>query len=233
VAPEPIEALILDLDGTLIDSVADIAASVNHARTARLGLAPLGEAEIAPMIGDGVAVLLERALGPRRDLPDIIRVYREHYAAHCLDRTRPYPGVPETLEALAARLPGRVVVLTNKPEAPTRRILERFDLARHLEAAIGGDSGHGRKPDPSAFAAARRALGDPPRERVLVVGDGLTDLDGGRLAGLKTCGVTYGIGAPDLVRAARPDYVIDAFPELLSLVESLGRAGGGDGSVPT
>jgi phosphoglycolate phosphatase len=217
-----IDAILFDLDGTLVDSRADLCASVNFTRI-HAGLAPLPDEAIGPMIGDGVVTLLERALGKRDDLPELVAVFRAHYLDHCLDRTVAYPGVASTLAALAVLLPGRLAVLTNKPVAPARKILEAVGLAGFFAATIGGDSGFGRKPDPAVFAAARRAVGDPPAARVLIVGDGLTDLDGGRAAGLRTCGVTYGIGAPERVRAAHPDGVIDAFADLIPLLDALAR----------
>jgi phosphoglycolate phosphatase len=209
-------AVLFDLDGTIVDSSADLAASVNHARAA-LGLGPLALEAVRGMIGDGMPVLLARAFAEAPALvPRAIDLFKAHYGAHLCDHTRAYPGVERALVALSGR--ARAIV-TNKPEAFSREILSRLGLDAFFGAVVGGDSGHGRKPEPGPFRAALAALGGGLRpEDALVVGDGRNDVLGGRAAGLAVCAVGFGLGDREELRALGPDYWIESWPELPALV---------------
>ena len=138
-----VELLIFDLDGTLVDSRQDLAASVNHA-LGRLGLPPLSVETVAGFVGDGAQALLTRALVAARGVADEaeveagLRAFREHYAAHLLDATRSYPGVPEALQALSHKA---MAVATNKPRAYALAILEGLGLHQHFRLVVG-DSPH-------------------------------------------------------------------------------------------
>jgi phosphoglycolate phosphatase len=211
-----IRLIVFDLDGTLIDSRLDLATAVNHV------LRELGFDEIVPetvygYVGDGARMLVERALGPaRRDLvPRALDLFVSFYGAHLLDRTRPYPGMRETLDALRAR---DVVlsVLTNKPERMSRTIIQGLGLEALFVDVVGGDSLPQRKPDPAGLEQLRIRTGTP-RDRLLLVGDSRIDLATARAAGVPFCGVTWGFG-PAALLAERPERVIERPHDLLALV---------------
>jgi len=219
-----VAAFIFDLDGTLVASGTDIARSANHVRWA-LGLPPLAEATARSYVGDGVVRLLERALGHddatgrtgpdgRPVAPDELRrglaLFADHYGAHLLDTTVPYPGVPETLRALSG-VP--LLVATNKPRAFTDRILEGLHVADAFRRVVGGDEAPARKPDPAHLAAVLEGLDVAP-SRVAMVGDSPNDVLAAKAFGAVAVGCTYGLVSPGRVRAAEPDLVIDSFAEL-------------------
>lgn len=214
----PVNAILFDLDGTLIDSAADIAAAANAARVG-LGYAPLPVEEVRGAIGDGVDVLMARLVRPE-DVARGVEIYREHYARHLLDATRPYPGIERLLADL--RRARRLAVVSNKPLRYSRTILEGLGLARAFGAVVGGDGPSGRKPAAGPFAEALLALAARP-EDALVVGDGRNDVLGARAAGIAVCGVLYGIGAPDEMRALAPDLLAASVEELRGIL--LGDSG--------
>jgi phosphoglycolate phosphatase len=211
------EHVAFDLDGTLIDSRADLTAAVNHVLRG-LGLAELPPATLYRYVGDGARVLVERALGPahRDRLEAGVEAFMAYYTAHLLDATRPYPGVEDALVALAAN---RVAcsVLTNKPEAMSRAILEGLGLAARFVAIAGGDSLPVRKPDPAGLERLR-ALTRTARERMLLVGDSGIDVRTARAGGVAFCGVAWGL-APEALAAAQPERIITHPHELIALVE--------------
>ncbi len=203
-------AVLFDLDGTLVDSTADLAAAVNHARAAA-GFPPLPVAAIRAMIGDGMPALLARAVPEPALVARAIDAFRPYYAAHLLDATKVYDGVEDALAALAAAGVALAVV-TNKPGRFSREILDRLGLARYFAAPgaiVGGDGPSGKKPEPGPFRAALAALGLPAAGPALVVGDGRNDVLGARAAGLPVCGVAWGIGDPAEIRALGPDYWVE------------------------
>jgi phosphoglycolate phosphatase len=212
------DAVLFDLDGTLVDSREDITAAVNHVR-ASLGQAPLPVSLVQTYVGDGVRVLLERALGTA-DPAAIERglgVLRPYYLEHCLDRTRLYPGIADLLEALTAVRGLSLGVVSNKPEAPSEKILAGLGVRRRFAAVVGGDSTTARKPDAAPFRLAAERAG-VTGGRVLVVGDSPNDIEGARRAGWASCGVLWGIGTEERIRGARPDFVVAAPDEVRALV---------------
>jgi phosphoglycolate phosphatase len=211
--------IVFDLDGTLIDSRRDLADAAN-ALLISAGAAPLPEARIGRMVGDGAATLVARAFEASgvAQPPDALERFLTLYEARLLDHTRPYPGIPQVLEALALR--GPLAVLTNKPLASTRRILAGLGLARHFPdgAVIGGDGPFPRKPDPSGLQhlAARAHV---PASSTLLVGDSLVDWRTARAASTPICLARYGFGYEGFPREelAPSDRVIDTPAELLAL----------------
>ncbi|MBI5368229.1 MAG: HAD-IA family hydrolase [Planctomycetes bacterium] len=213
-------AVLFDLDGTLIDSRADIAAAVNHTLVA-LGRAELPLERVQSYIGDGVRVLMERAFADADAalIDRAIAVWRPWYLEHCLDGTRLYPGVRELLDALTGLPLG---VVSNKPAAPSERILAGLGVRDRFGAVLGGDSAPTRKPDPGPLLLAAEQLGCGARRgAVLMVGDSRNDVEAARRAGFASCGVLWGIGSAAEVRAARPDYIAATAGEVAALV--LGR----------
>jgi phosphoglycolate phosphatase len=165
--------IVFDLDGTLIDSLPDIAASVNLA-LAKHDFPALPPLQIEKMIGDGAKTLLIRAFAAsggemtQADLDGFI----EHYTAHATDATAPYPGMAETLQTLHGE-GHKLGVCTNKPAIAAREILAQLDLAKYFEAVTGGDSTPYKKPDPRHLEATLTALGDGP---AVMIGDHYNDM---------------------------------------------------------
>lgn len=187
---------IFDLDGTLVDSVEDLAASVNHALRV-VGLPRRDLDEIRGFVGEGARLLLERAVAPRADLVEpALAAWREHYEDHCLDRTRLYPGIA----ALVAGAGRTLAVHTNKPGALARKILDGLGLRSRFALVLGGDEAP-RKPDPAGVRLIQARVGAAPEETVFV-GDSLVDLATARAAGVRHVAVTWGlVPGADLVRA--------------------------------
>ncbi len=210
--------LIFDLDGTLVDSKADLAAATNF-MLAALALPTLTEPQVERLIGDGARVLVARALGPQRaDLvPRGFTLFMEYYVAHLLDHTQPYPAIHELLAAAHAQ--GLTLsVLTNKPEAPSQSILTGLGLSHFFSALIGGDTLPVRKPDPrGVHDLQRRTRSD--LAATLLIGDSRIDMETGRAANVTTCGVTWGFDA-DGVRAHAPRFIVDSVAQLMTLVLS-------------
>jgi phosphoglycolate phosphatase len=209
--------VVFDLDGTLVDSRADLAAAVNHV-LAELGLPVIPLATVERYVGEGARVLVERALGAERAtlVPRGLELFMDYYGAHLLDATRPYPGVPEALAALADR--GVVLsVLTNKPAVMSRAIVEGLGLGARFRAVLGGDSLPVRKPDPAGLDRLRQRTGTA-RERMLLVGDSPVDLRTAHAGRVAFCGVAWGL-APEALRAAGAERMIERPAELVPLVE--------------
>lgn len=212
-----LEILVFDLDGTLIDSSQDLAASVNAALRA-LGRPVLSPGQIASFVGDGVPALVRRAMAATGgasdgEIAEATALMLGHYQQHALDTTCLYPGVAHLLPALAARY--ELAVLTNKPEAPARRILAGLGAAAHLGGIYGGDSFAAKKPDPAGLRAILGARF--PSAAALMIGDSVVDIQTGRGAGAWTCAVSYGF-APRDWRPGMADWEIGAFGELAALL---------------
>lgn len=189
-------AVVWDLDGTLIDSAADIARSLNRL-FAELGLAPLGENSVRGLVGEGVATLIERALdaaGARpADLPrgdELVARFLSLYTEDAGRSTRLYPGARQALQQLGSG--GiRQAICTNKPERITRKILADLDVGRYFEIVIGGDTLARRKPDPLPLKAALAGL-DVLSGEALMIGDSAIDVATARTAGVMIGVVAFG-----------------------------------------
>jgi phosphoglycolate phosphatase len=216
-------AVVFDLDGTLVDSRRDIATAVDLLRR-ELGLVPLGLAAVTGMVGEGARVLVERAFAdaPGIDLDRAVARYLELYAEVCLDTTVPYPGIPELVRTLAARLP--LAVVTNKPEAMSRRIFDHLGLSPYFRLVIGGDTLPVRKPDPAGLALVAATVGVAV-EDLWLVGDSLVDAATARAAGCRLALVTWGFIDREALAGARPDLLVDETSALASLAPPSAAAG--------
>ncbi len=212
----PVDAFIFDLDGTLIDSKLDLAHAVNAALTTA-GRRGKPVEEIAGYIGDGVRNLLMRSLETEEPeaIEGALTVFRAHYREHCLDHTRLYPGVRETLEHFRDKAQA---VVSNKPEEFSRMIIDQLGLGARIAVVIGGGSTPALKPDPAPVRLALERLGKLP-QRAVLVGDGITDIEAGRRAGMRTCAVTYGLGDASALALAEPDHIVHRFAQLCDLFE--------------
>ncbi len=210
--------LVLDLDGTLVDSVPDLAAALNRLMMRR-GLAGFADAAVAAMVGDGARVLVERGFAARGAAPDggALAEFLADYTANAAHTTRPYPGVEATLGLLAEK-GWRMAVCTNKPIAAARPLLAALGLARFFAAVSGGDSYAVRKPDPGHLLATLAEAGGEVG-RALMVGDHHNDLAAASGAGMPAIFAAWGYGP----RAAGRDAAAIAacFADLPAIVARL------------
>jgi phosphoglycolate phosphatase len=215
--------LLFDLDGTLIDSLGDLAASINL-MLRDLDRPPLGREQVAAFIGNGIPTTVHRALvathpnqeppGPALHERAIESVHR-HYATEMLNTTRLFPKVVETLDHFRGK---RLGVVTSKEVRFTEFLLDHFGIAKYFEAIVGGDTTLARKPDPQPVLEALRLLEGPASEAVMI-GDSEIDVIAGRRAGTQTCAVTFGYRSAEQLRVTEPDAMIDRFDQLREVIQ--------------
>jgi phosphoglycolate phosphatase len=193
--------MLLDLDGTLVDSVPDIAAALNRVLAAR-GLAPFSEAETAAMVGDGSDRLLARAFQARGAVPDAAALSElvDDYAAHATVSTRLFPGIAAMLGDLHGR-GWKLVVCTNKLTAPARTLLDTLGILPMITAVGGADTVPARKPDPAHLLATLAAAGSDAASAVML-GDHANDVRAARAAGMPAIFAGWGYGPPAMAEGA-------------------------------
>ncbi len=193
----PARFMVLDLDGTLVDTVPDLAAALNRLMTSR-GLAPFDHAQTASMVGDGVARLVQKAFAARGGLPDATAIadFSGDYGRHAAVESKLYPGVRPTLERMV-KDGWLLSVCTNKPEAAARSLLSAVGLLDMMAAVGGGDSFPVRKPDPAHLLATLAACGGDPA-RAVMAGDHANDVVASHGAGLPCIYAAWGYGTPDM-----------------------------------
>ena len=211
--------VVFDLDGTLVDSIRDIAASVKDA-LGRIApeARPLEEREIHAFVGDGARALVARGLAAAkidRPVEDVLPLYLETYRHRLLDTTAFYPGALEALEALKDRT---LCVLTNKPGDLSRTLLAGLGAAHRFARIWGGGDVPCPKPDPGGLLRLMAEMGARPEETVMV-GDSPVDIATGRAAAVFTVGVTFGLD-PRGVVDARPDALVANLRELPKVLSS-------------
>lgn len=213
--------VLFDLDGTLVDSAPDIAAAANAALAA-VGRPPRADELVRRYVGNGAERLIHRCLtgdlhgeAPPALFDACYASFMQHYSAGLCVRTRPYPGVEETLDTLAGRGYGLACV-TNKLERFTLPLLAELGLARHFPIVVGGDTLRVRKPDPAPLLHAVKQGGGRVATSVMV-GDSLTDVTAARNAGMRMICVTYGYSPNvNLADHAAADALVASMPEILS-----------------
>ena len=223
--------LVFDLDGTLIDSEQDLAASVNGMLT-HLRRPTLPRELIRTYIGDGGSMLVRRALGdPEGDPQDealvatAVAFFLDYYRAHKLDHTVLYPGVLEALTRLRKARPERAMaVLTNKPVGPSREICAGLGIADFFFRIYGGDSFHTKKPAPAGLEALMREAGAICDEKVAItgpqtvmIGDSAVDVLTAHNCGARSIGCTFGL-APATLATVPPDALAHTASEWLELL---------------
>ncbi|HXV19908.1 MAG TPA: HAD-IA family hydrolase [Desulfuromonadales bacterium] len=207
------DTFLFDLDGTLVDSVADLATAVNLLR-AELSLPPLDIPTVRGYVGDGATFLVKRSLPEGLFSEERLQRFLVHYGEHLLESTVLYPGIRTFLdERKNSGL--KMAVVTNKPHRLTRLLLEGLALSGYFPVVIGGDSLPQKKPDPRPVWRALEELAAAPQSTILI-GDHHTDLAAGRAAGIRTCFCAWGIGEdgglPHDFRAATPYDLPTLFP---------------------
>ncbi len=221
----PLQAAIVDLDGTMIDTVADFELALRGVLT-DLGWPPVDRAFITRTVGKGSEYLLERTLAevgaPASLYDQAWALYQHHYVAANGQHSAVFAGVAEGLQALRAS--GlRLACLTNKPGLFARPLLAAKGLDGFFEHVFGGDAFARKKPDPLPLLETCRALGSDPA-RTLMVGDSRNDAEAARAAGCPVVLVSYGYNHGEPAASARPDAVIDSIAELPALLARWARA---------
>jgi phosphoglycolate phosphatase len=186
-----LRAALFDLDGTLLDSLHDIGAAMNHA-LAHHGLPVHPLSNYRRFVGEGARALTIRVVpGGQEALHEaVLDTYRARYAQCMLDSTRPFPGIPELLSRLASE-GVQLAVLSNKPDEATRRLVEALLPQVRFGAVYGERTGVPRKPDPTAALGMAAELGVGP-EDCAFIGDTAVDMDTARASGMYSVGVTWG-----------------------------------------
>lgn len=216
--------VLFDLDGTLLDTLADLCASVNSFLNRR-GFPERTQEQIRSYLGNGAAELLQCALPERVDeetLNGYLQEYKKIYEQNLTANTKPYPGIIELLEHL--RDAGiRTAVISNKPDWAVRKLCEE-NFGTLLDASLGDRAEISRKPDPEPLRIIMAKLGSDPGN-TLYVGDSEVDIETAKNAGLAGCAVTWGFRDKEDLLRDRPDHIADTPEQLLEIVASTASTG--------
>ena len=214
---EKIELIIFDLDGTIVNSIFDIADGVNHVLK-KMGYDLLSVKEVQNMVGSGVKKLINLALIDVEDeavKEKALAMFQQYYAKNLTNKTRPYHGVLETIQQLPQY---KKAIYSNKPHVLTTIVMDNLDLSSYFEIIQGADdSKYQRKPSPEGINYILQKLQVKP-ENALMVGDSTHDIQAGKRAGLMTCAVTYGYRDEKVLSKEKPDFMIHKFSELLNIL---------------
>lgn len=204
------KGLIFDLDGTLVDTLPDIARAINLARGS-FDLPELPVKEIVRHVGSGTEFLARHTIPVApENFPEAHRRYLAFYDQHMLDECVLHEGVEPILERFRER---SLAVITNKPERQTEKILAAAGVRSYFNVVLGGDALEKMKPDPLPLLHYMKLEGLRPAE-VVMIGDGINDIRAGKAAGVMTVGVTFGVADREELLAEGADGVIDKMEEL-------------------
>lgn len=209
---------IFDLDGTLIDSLYDLADAMNHALE-KNGMPTHSRKNYRMMVGSGISVLADRAMvvpeGTESSIKEtVLRDFNAYYAEHCLDLTRPYERIPGLLTELDRRHI-RYAVLSNKPDSFAEKIVEALFPEHKFAAVWGKKDEFPRKPDPASVFALMSSLGVEPFD-CLYIGDSSIDIQTAKNAGLRNVGVSWGFRKVTELRMAGANYIATTPADILS-----------------
>lgn len=211
-----IDLFIFDLDGTLIDSKRDIADSVHHTMKV-LGLPSISDETIYQFVGNGVTPLIQKSIEASgvASFEKALKIFKVHYDQHLLDTTQPFPGILDVLRHFSRKT---MVVVTNKPQGYSEKILKGLTLDPFFKGIFGGDTPFPKKPEPDVIHHILEVFKADPRKSV-IVGDSRIDLETGHNAGIVTCGVTYGFRPRKELEEIGCDYLIERPEDLIGLFE--------------
>ena len=213
------QVIIFDLDGTLVDSSIDICHAINYALEG-LNVPPITVTATISLIGEGITRLFEKIIEIHHiqsDKGPLIENFLDYYSAHIVDNTTVYPGVMDTLESLNGCTK---VVISNKREDLSERVLELLGMRKYFDLVVGSDTTPEKKPSPVPIRYVLSKLGIKPEEAV-IIGDSTFDIEAGKAAGIRTIAVTYGYRPISMLKGA--DFVVDSMPEIISIVRELRR----------
>jgi phosphoglycolate phosphatase len=211
-------AVLFDLDGTLADSLTDLANATNWALT-QLGCPTHPLEHYRYFVGDGARQLCARALPADKQnrVDDTLRLMRERYDAHCFDLTKLYAGIPELISTLGERR-YRLAVLSNKPDIFTKRMIAHYFNPSRFAVVRGQLPNVPLKPDPTAARQIAQELGVPPAQW-LYLGDTNTDMQTARGAGMCAVGVLWGFRDREELAGSGAEHIVSAPQEVLALVD--------------
>lgn len=211
------KAIVFDLDGTLLDTLTDLAASTNYALRS-CGMPEHSIDDVRRFVGNGVRMLMTRAVpdgesNPRFD--EAFSVFRQHYMQHCLDTTCPYPGIMDALARLKEK--GMMLaIVSNKMQAATEELRQHF-FSQYIDVAIGESAAIRKKPAPDTVNEALRLLGIS-HEEAIYVGDSDVDIDTARAAMMPCASVLWGFRNRQFLLNHGATRLLSSPEELLSLV---------------
>lgn len=221
-----IQSVIFDLDGTLIDSIGDLADAMN-AVLDKMGHPTHPRKDYRYFIGDGIEILVRRTLPPeaiqRTDIAEVVSLMRREYATRWTATTRPFPGIPELLAELRARSIS-TAVLSNKPDGPTRKIVGELFPENPFAIVRGAVEAVPLKPDPASSFDILSNLG-VRADQAVYVGDTSIDMETGRNAGMRPVGVTWGFRTARELVDAGADRIIDEPMDLMDFLEDVVHRG--------
>ena len=209
---------IFDLDGTLLNTIADLGAATNYALST-MGYAEHPISAYNFMVGNGVRRLMERAqpdASPKK-IDELLGYFRNYYDEHCTDTTKPYPGIPELLRELLDR-GMKLAVCTHKYQSAAQKIIDHFFPDVPFEVVMGQIPERPPKPDPSGVFAILSQCPTAKKE-VLYIGDSAVDIETARRACVESVGVTWGFRPVSELRKAFADHVVSNPSEILKFLE--------------
>jgi len=212
----PIDVIFFDVDGTLVDARKDIVNAVNFALKG-LKLKPKPFSEIVSYIGTGVKDLIRQSLGEEYEplMDRAVKLFAQRYEAHPIDEAKVYPYVVSTLDHFKNK---RKFIVTNRYARFADVALKGLGLRGYFESIIGGDDEGCLKPSACVITKVISRL-NVPKTKIMIVGDMAIDVRTGKNAGIKTCFVTYGLGAIRDLGRLKPDYIIDGIADLKNKIE--------------
>lgn len=212
-----INTVIFDLDGTLLNTLEDLTDSVNYGLT-QLDYPQRTLEEINSFVGNGVKVLIEKALPAKassKDIEQCLHIFRDHYSNNMRNKTKPYEGVCEVLKVLKEKN-YRLAVVSNKFDAAVKMLCEEY-FSDFIKTAIGESSNVNRKPAPDSVYRAMDVLGSK-KEECIYVGDSEVDVKTAHNAGIKCIGVTWGFRGRQVLESEGSDFIVDSPKEILDVL---------------
>ena len=217
--------ILFDLDGTLIDSVPDLALAINH-MLRELGRDEFSQESIRYWVGNGAPMLIKRALVGDVDVDDSLidkelfdratNIYMRAYHQYLSVATTTYPKVDSTLEELSKR-GFKMAIVTNKPYEFVPPLLKNLNLDRYFDVIIGGDSCESKKPNPQMLECALRELNSSVKQSVMV-GDSKNDILSAKSISMDSIALSYGYNYAEDISTYSPDVVVDNFDEILNIL---------------
>ena len=212
----PVDLILFDLDGTLIDSKKDIAAAVNLTLK-DMDVLPLKEHVIYGFVGEGVRQLLKQSVGSDNvsRCEEALKIFRQHYLDHLLDTTTFHEGIDDVLAHFSHK---PKAIVTNKPTDYTMAILKGLKVVDQFEMVIGSEGTQELKPHPAMILKAVEGF-KVDRSKAVMIGDSVLDIQAAKAAGIKSCAVGYGMGVRKNLEASNPDFFCERAEELKQLFE--------------
>ena len=207
------DAVIFDLDGTLLDTLDDLTASTNAA-VESFGIPPYTRDQVSSFVGNGIRNLMRRAVPGGEENPEFEQAFsrfKAHYGAHCMDRTRAYPGIPEMLRELKAD-GYRTGIVSNKADFAVKKLKDAY-FDGLVDTAVGEREGVQRKPAPDTVFAAMQELGSRPEE-CIYVGDSEVDIETAANAGIPCISVTWGFKTTEFLKEHGAEHLVSTPEEL-------------------